>query len=275
MRGRLLARPRRRSHPLSCDPRSVRSARSASGPSWYSRPVRSEEAEDFPAAELEIHAADGPGRVQPSAETDGSNRHRIDATHRARLTARRHRARRRRSLHHESSALRGTRLARRDPGARRGWRDRTDRNARAAHHCPAANGDRDPCWLAGRPTTRRGLPDDAGSPHEKSRGTPPGSRRPCSRCRSGRLGHLYLGGLLPFGRSYRHLGPNLCEGFSNHVCDPIPLAYPTSGTGDFRVPALVVVAADGSTALAPGHRSDRITAGEAEPCRVAIDLRGG
>ena len=78
----------------------------------------------------------------------------------------------------------------------------------------------------------------------------------------GTLGHLHLGGALPTGRSYRHLGPDPFEGFSNHVGDPVPLAYPTSGTGDFRVPALVAVVADGSTALSPGYRSHRITTGK-------------
>ncbi len=78
----------------------------------------------------------------------------------------------------------------------------------------------------------------------------------------GSLGHLYFGGSLPAGRSYRHLGPDPFEGFSNHVGDPVPLAYPTSGTGDFRIPALVVVVADGSTALAARFRSHRILPGK-------------
>jgi len=78
----------------------------------------------------------------------------------------------------------------------------------------------------------------------------------------GTLGHLHLGGPLPSDRSYRHLGPDPFDGFSNRVGEPIPLAYPTAGTGDFRVPALVVAAGDGSTALSLRYRSHRIRAGK-------------
>jgi alpha-galactosidase len=78
----------------------------------------------------------------------------------------------------------------------------------------------------------------------------------------GSLGHLHLGAPLPAGRSYGHLGPDPFEGFSNRVGDPVPLAYPTGGTGDFRVPALGATAADGSTALTLRYRSHRILAGK-------------
>ena len=78
----------------------------------------------------------------------------------------------------------------------------------------------------------------------------------------GTLGHLHLGGSMPAGRSYRHLGPDPFDGFSNRVGDPVPLAYPTTGTGDFRVPALVAVVADGSTALTLRYRDHRILAGK-------------
>jgi alpha-galactosidase len=78
----------------------------------------------------------------------------------------------------------------------------------------------------------------------------------------GTLGHLHFGGSLPAGRSYRHLGPDPFEGFSNRVGEPVPLAYPTVGTGDFRVPALVVAAGDGSTALALRYRSHRVLPGK-------------
>ena len=78
----------------------------------------------------------------------------------------------------------------------------------------------------------------------------------------GSLGHLHLGAPLPAGRSYRHLGPDPFEGFTNRVGQPVPLAYPTPGTGDFGVPAIVVAAADGSTALALGYRSHRIVGGK-------------
>ena len=65
----------------------------------------------------------------------------------------------------------------------------------------------------------------------------------------GTLGQLHLGAPLPTGRSYRQLGPDPFEGFANRVGESIPLAYPTAGTGDFRVPSLVVRAPDGATAL--------------------------
>ncbi len=76
------------------------------------------------------------------------------------------------------------------------------------------------------------------------------------------LGHLHFGAPLPAGRSYRHLGPDPFEGFSNRVGEPVPLAYPTAGTGDFRVPALVATAADGSNALALRYRDHRILSGK-------------
>jgi alpha-galactosidase len=78
----------------------------------------------------------------------------------------------------------------------------------------------------------------------------------------GTLGHLHLGAPLPVGRSYRHLGPDPFPGFSNRVGSPVPLAYPTSGTGDFRVPALVAATADGATSLLLHYRDHRITTGK-------------
>jgi alpha-galactosidase len=78
----------------------------------------------------------------------------------------------------------------------------------------------------------------------------------------GTLGHLHLGASLPPGRSYRHLGPDPFPGFSNRVGEPVPLAYPTRGTGDFRVPALVAATADGATSLALHYRDHRITPGK-------------
>ena len=78
----------------------------------------------------------------------------------------------------------------------------------------------------------------------------------------GSLGHLHLGAVLTPGRSYRHLGPDPFDGFSNRVGEPVPLAYPTAGTGDFRVPALTVRSADGSSSLALRYRSHRILPGK-------------
>ena len=81
----------------------------------------------------------------------------------------------------------------------------------------------------------------------------------------GTLGQLHLGAPLPAGRSYRHLGPNPFPGFANRVGSPVPLAYATSGTGDFRVPALVAATADGATSLSLRYRDHRITAGKPAP----------
>ena len=78
----------------------------------------------------------------------------------------------------------------------------------------------------------------------------------------GTLGHLHFGPALPAGRSYRHLGPDPFPRFSNRVGSPVPVAYPTSGTGDFRVPALVATSADGASSLALRYRDHRILAGK-------------
>lgn len=78
----------------------------------------------------------------------------------------------------------------------------------------------------------------------------------------GSLGHLHLGPALPQGRTYRHLGPDPFEGFSNRVGESVPLACPTAGVGDFRVPAVTLTAADGSTALSLGYCAYRIVPGK-------------
>jgi alpha-galactosidase len=79
---------------------------------------------------------------------------------------------------------------------------------------------------------------------------------------SGVPGALYFGPALAAGRSYRHLPPGEFRGFSNRVGEPIPLDVPTPGSGDFRVPALVVEGADGSTVLELAYREHRIVAGK-------------
>ncbi len=78
----------------------------------------------------------------------------------------------------------------------------------------------------------------------------------------GTLGQLHLGAALPGDRSYRHLGPDPFQGFSNRIGSPVPLAYPTEGIGDFRVPAVSVTAGDGSRALWLHYRDHRIVAGK-------------
>jgi alpha-galactosidase len=78
----------------------------------------------------------------------------------------------------------------------------------------------------------------------------------------GSLGQLHLGAPLPTGRSYRHLGPDPFEGFQNRVGDPVPFAYPTPGSGDFRIPALVAAGPDGATTLALRYRDHAIVPGK-------------
>jgi alpha-galactosidase len=78
----------------------------------------------------------------------------------------------------------------------------------------------------------------------------------------GSLGQLHLGAPLPAGRSYRHLGPDPFGGFSNRVAESVPLAYPTSGGGDYRVPAIVASCRDGATTLSLHYRDHRIVAGK-------------
>ena len=57
---------------------------------------------------------------------------------------------------------------------------------------------------------------------------------------NGTLGHLYFGGPLAADGSYAHLSSREFLGFSNRLGEPVALEYPTSGIGDYRVPALVV-----------------------------------
>ena len=70
----------------------------------------------------------------------------------------------------------------------------------------------------------------------------------------GSLGQLAFGPALAAGRSYGHIVPGGFAGFSNRVGDPVALDYPTTGSGDYRIPALEVRHADGSTVLRPGLR---------------------
>ncbi|HEX5588703.1 MAG TPA: alpha-galactosidase [Candidatus Limnocylindrales bacterium] len=79
---------------------------------------------------------------------------------------------------------------------------------------------------------------------------------------NGWLGQLHVGAPLDPTRSYRHLGPTDFHGFSNRVDEPIGLAVPTPGSGDFRVPALVVEGADGSTVADLRYAGHRVDAGK-------------
>ncbi|MFL5681003.1 MAG: alpha-galactosidase [Chloroflexota bacterium] len=80
---------------------------------------------------------------------------------------------------------------------------------------------------------------------------------------SGALGTIHLGGPLRAGVSHRALRPGEFQGFANRVGDPIALEYPTPGSGDYRIPALVVEQADGSSVLDLRYVSHRIFAGKA------------
>lgn len=79
---------------------------------------------------------------------------------------------------------------------------------------------------------------------------------------NGWLGQLHVGAPLDPAASYRHLGPETFLGFSNRVDDPVGLAVPTAGGGDFRIPALVVEQPDGSTVLDLRYVGHRISAGK-------------
>jgi alpha-galactosidase len=78
----------------------------------------------------------------------------------------------------------------------------------------------------------------------------------------GTLGHIHLGRLLAPGRSYGHLVPGEFHGFANRLGDPVLLEYPTAGIGDYRVPALAVEHADGSTAVRLAYAGHRISPGK-------------
>jgi alpha-galactosidase len=79
---------------------------------------------------------------------------------------------------------------------------------------------------------------------------------------NGWLGHLHFGHPLVPGRSYAHLGPGVFTGFSNRPADPVALEYPVTGSGDYRVPAIVVEQPDGSTLLDLVYAGHRIAAGK-------------
>ena len=78
----------------------------------------------------------------------------------------------------------------------------------------------------------------------------------------GSLAQVYFGPALAPGRSYAHLGPALSESFSDRQTEFVALEYPTGGTGDFRVPALSVEHADGSSVLHLACAGHRISAGK-------------
>jgi alpha-galactosidase len=79
---------------------------------------------------------------------------------------------------------------------------------------------------------------------------------------NGTLGHLYFGGGLAAEGSYGHLIAREFLGFGNRLGEPVPLEYPTSGIGDYRIPALSVRQPDGSTVLDLRYVSHRTFAGK-------------
>lgn len=79
---------------------------------------------------------------------------------------------------------------------------------------------------------------------------------------NGWLGHLHFGRPLSLERTYAHLGPAAFRGFSNRQPDPVALEYPVTGSGDFRMPAIVVEHPDGSTLLDPVYAGHRIATGK-------------
>src|SRR5215218_5214750 len=79
---------------------------------------------------------------------------------------------------------------------------------------------------------------------------------------NGILGHLHFGAALDPDRPHSHLGPSAFAGFANRIGDPIPFEYPTTGSGDYRIPALTVEHADGSTVLDLAYTEHRILPGK-------------
>ncbi len=79
---------------------------------------------------------------------------------------------------------------------------------------------------------------------------------------NGALGGLHFGPALALGRSYDFLGSGPFLGFDNRVGDPVALECPTAGSGDFRVPAVVIEGPDGSTVLDLRYVRHRVVAGK-------------
>ena len=77
----------------------------------------------------------------------------------------------------------------------------------------------------------------------------------------GSIGLLHFGAPLAQGRSYKHLARSF-GGFANRLDYPVALEYPVPGIGDYRSPALVVEASDGSRLIRPVYDSHEIVAGK-------------
>lgn len=79
---------------------------------------------------------------------------------------------------------------------------------------------------------------------------------------NGYAGSLYFGKALSPVRPYGHLGPRDFRGFSHGTGDFTRFEYPSAGNGDFRLPAITVVHADGSSVIDPVYRDHRIYSGK-------------
>lgn len=79
---------------------------------------------------------------------------------------------------------------------------------------------------------------------------------------NGTLGQLHVGAPLAPGRSYAHLGRVPFNGWDNRLGDPVGIAVPTAGSGDFRVPALVIEQPNGTGVLELVYAGHRIVPGK-------------
>jgi alpha-galactosidase len=79
---------------------------------------------------------------------------------------------------------------------------------------------------------------------------------------NGWIGLHHAGAPLAVGPSYAHLGPRDFKGFGNRVGEPVALALPVPGLGDYRIPALVVEGPDGSQVIEPRYVNHRLIAGK-------------
>jgi alpha-galactosidase len=79
---------------------------------------------------------------------------------------------------------------------------------------------------------------------------------------NGSLGNRYFGPALAADRTFGHIETPAFEGFANRVGDPVALECPTTGSGDYRVPALTVELADGSGVLELAYVEHRVRAGK-------------
>ncbi|GHV87208.1 alpha-galactosidase [Spirochaetia bacterium] len=78
------------------------------------------------------------------------------------------------------------------------------------------------------------------------------------------IGQVYCGAPLQPDRAYPLLSPVPFQGFSNNDRNTIRFEYPSYGNGDYRLPAIAIVRADGSAVLESEYRGYRILKGKPE-----------